>query len=130
MILAIDPGKDKCGIVMMDEAGKVFFRKVVPRPALAGSILELIASNAVACIVLGSGHFGKEVQEELKKRGISTKFAFVSEKDSTWQARKQYWRENQPKGWKRLIPTSFLSPPVPIDDYAAEIIGCRWLKLL
>jgi RNase H-fold protein (predicted Holliday junction resolvase) len=130
MILAIDPGKEKCGVALMSENGNVLSRRVVPRQELSLSIIDHVASNRITSIVIGAGHFGSEVETELKKRGLSTEINFVSEKDSTWQAKKLYWQQNPPKGWRRLFPTSFLSPPIPIDGYAAEIIGLRYLKLL
>ena len=37
-------------------------------------------------------------------------------------------QENPPKGWKKLIPLGMQVPPVPVDDYAAIVIGRKYLK--
>ena len=46
----------------------------------------------------------------------------------TVQGRKLYFQENPPKGWKKLIPLGMQVPPVPVDDYAAIVIGRKYLK--
>ncbi|HKM17981.1 MAG TPA: pre-16S rRNA-processing nuclease YqgF, partial [Limnochordia bacterium] len=32
-----------------------------------------------------------------------------------------------PRGWRRLLPVSLQTPPVPIDDYVAVILAQRYL---
>ena len=120
MILAIDPGKEKCGLAVLDEEGRVIERQVISRGETPG----WITGKSFRVVVIGEGAFGRELAKELP---LHLNLRFVSEKDSTWQARRRYWRENQPAGWLKFIPTSLLVPPVPIDDYAAIILGERYL---
>ena len=51
----------------------------------------------------------------------------VNEYRTTDEAKKRYWQENPPKGIRRLIPRGMLVPPVPVDDFAAVIIGEKYL---
>ncbi|MDD5593859.1 MAG: hypothetical protein PHG97_03850 [Candidatus Margulisbacteria bacterium] len=124
MILAIDPGKDKCGLAFLDKAGKVLEQKIIKRKDL----FRLVPHYQAATIVVGESANGRIVLAELQKHHPGQRIVLADEKDSTSQARDLYWRANPPRGWRRFVPTSFLTPPVPVDDYAAVIIGQRFLQ--
>jgi RNase H-fold protein (predicted Holliday junction resolvase) len=128
MIIAIDPGKDKCGLAVLNEDGWVLEKKVVESFRLAERVRELFLKYRPTAIVVGRGHFGKKLARQLDDLPANVNLVFVSEKDTTWLARKRYWQENPPAGWWRLIPTSLRTPPVPVDDHAAVIIGERYLN--
>lgn len=127
MILAIDPGKNKCGTAVLDESGNVLERKGLERHELSNLVLFFISKYRIATIVIGQSASGKEVERELLKLDLRTNLIFIPEKDSTRQARQRYWKENPPPGWLRFIPTSLRVPPVPVDDYAAVILAERYL---
>ena len=124
MLLAIDPGKEKCGVALFDDSGKLVSKKVVERWELK-TYLGGIKTNE---LVIGLGAFGRELKKEIKSYLPNARIDFVSEINSSRQARRLYWREHPPRGLWRLIPTSLRTPPVPIDDYAAVILGERHLK--
>jgi RNase H-fold protein (predicted Holliday junction resolvase) len=128
MILAIDPGKEKHGLAVLDNAGKTQTRKIVWGTAVFTQILDLIACYHPCTLVIGQSAFGKSLVKELEKYGIKTPIVFISEKNSTQLARKRYWEENPPRGLWKLIPTGLRTPPIPIDDLAAVILGERYLK--
>jgi RNase H-fold protein (predicted Holliday junction resolvase) len=127
MILSIDPGKDKCGLAILDMDGNVLERNILERGDLSTHVPLYVARYGVSTMVIGRSSFGKEVEKELSRLELRTNIIFVSEKYSTLEARKRYWKENRPKGFWRLVPTSLRVPPVPIDDYAAVVIGERFL---
>lgn len=127
MILAIDPGKDKCGMAVLDLNGNVLERKILPREHVPNALPYYLAKYGIATLVIGRGSFGKELERELSKLDLRISLIFVSEQYSTHEARKRYWEENRPKGLWKIIPTSLRVPPVPIDDYAAVVIGERFL---
>lgn len=124
MIVAIDPGKNKCGLAVLDENGKVLEKKVAGRGEFSEEVKRLISSYNPSAVVIGRGAYGSQVARELAGANL----IFVSEKDSSWQARKRYWKENPPSGWLKLVPTSLRLPPVPVDDLAAVILGECYLK--
>lgn len=128
MIIAVDPGKDKCGLAVLDMRGNVLERKILPREEISNLIPLYVAKYGDSTLVVGKSSFGKEIEKELSKLELRTNLIFVSEKCSTLEARKRYWRENKPKGFWKLIPTSLRVPPVPVDDFAAVILGERYLK--
>jgi len=127
MILAIDPGKDKCGLAVLDEDGRAVAKLVSESAALPARAKELFDRYRPTAVVVGRGHFGKKLARELDDFPASVNLVFISEKDTTWLARQRYWREHPPAGWLKLIPTSLRVPPVPVDDYAAVLIGERYL---
>ena len=51
----------------------------------------------------------------------------VDETNTTLQARERYWEHHPKRGWRRLIPSTALYPPVPFDDYAALVLAERVL---
>jgi RNase H-fold protein (predicted Holliday junction resolvase) len=129
MILAIDPGKDKCGLAVLDPQGRVATKAVLARADLVEQLPEYLRKFTIPTLVIGQGHFGQELARELEQLKLSAHLVFVSEKFSTLEARKLYWQENKPRGLLRLVPTSLRLPPVPIDDHAAVILGQRYLKV-
>ncbi|MFH1347383.1 MAG: Holliday junction resolvase RuvX [Candidatus Margulisiibacteriota bacterium] len=128
MIIAIDPGKNKCGLAVLDAEGKVRDKSVVLREALANAVINLLAEYKIKTVIVGKSAFGKEVEKQISRLDLDANIIFVSEKNSTLEARKRYWQENKPNGLLRIIPTTLRVPPVPIDDYAAVILGERYLK--
>lgn len=128
MLLSLDPGKDKCGIAVLDLSRNILEKKIISPQDIPLQIPLLVAKYGISVIVVGKSAFGKKIEKELLKLELKTNIIFVSEKYSTLEARRRYWQENKPKGLWRLIPTSLRVPPVPIDDYAAVILGERYLK--
>lgn len=128
MLLALDPGKDKCGLAVLDFSRNVLEKKIISPQDIPIQVPLLLAKYGISVIVVGQSAFGKRIEKELLKLELKTNIIFVSEKYSTLEARWRYWQENKPKGLWRLIPTSLRVPPVPIDDYAAVILGERYLK--
>ncbi len=128
MILALDPGSKKCGLAALDASGNVLEKKIISREEVKGELPLLLSKYQINTLVVGKSPFGKEIEKEIYRMGIQAHILFVSEKYSTLEARKRYWKENRPAGLWRFIPTSLLTPPVPVDDYAAVILGERYLK--
>ena len=126
--MAIDPGKEKCGLAVLDQNGKTLKKKVIAREEAAKLISQHVAEHGISTLVIGRSSFGKAMEKELLKLDLPANLIFVSEKHSTLEARKRYWQENRPRGLWRLVPTTLRVPPVPIDDYAAVILGERYLK--
>ena len=128
MILAIDPGKDKCGLAVLDEDAKVIEKAVFGSREITPQVLRFVSKYNPAAVVIGAGSFGKEAEKALLQAGLKANLVFISEKNSSWLARRRYWEENPPSGWWKFIPTSLRVPPVPVDDYAAVILAERYLK--
>ncbi|MBI5701695.1 hypothetical protein HZC34_07660 [Candidatus Saganbacteria bacterium] len=128
MILALDPGLLKCGLAVLDASAHVLDKKIIEIKTLDFEITSFVAKYAVNTVVVGSGTGSKEIQKSISKLNLPADIATIREANSTLEAKKLYFRENPPSFFMRLIPISLQTPPRPIDDYAAIILGERYLK--
>ena len=128
MIVAIDPGRDKCGIVVMTEDGDIKFQRVIETATLEAVILELSNEFELQTVVLGNGTTSKEARKKISTTFPNIHIEVVNERHTTEEARKLYWKKNPPSGWRRLLPTSMQVPPVPVDDIAAEVLARKFLR--
>ncbi|MBN2057477.1 MAG: Holliday junction resolvase RuvX [Candidatus Saganbacteria bacterium] len=128
MILAIDPGTSKCGLAVLTKAGQVVARAVLARAELAGRLPGLLRQYDVSTLVIGLSAQGRRLAEELAALPGLPEISFITEKNSTLEARRLYWQENRPSGLWRLVPESLRPILVAIDDHAAVILGQRYLK--
>lgn len=128
IILAIDPGRDKCGIAVVTFAGEVLAQEVISADALGARAGELARRHGVSVIVVGDRTGADAALEALESALPEIETAAVNEHRSTEEARRLYFREHPPHGWRRLIPVSLQSPPRPYDDYVAVILAQRYLR--
>ena len=126
MLMAIDPGREKCGIVVMSKTSEINFQQVIETSKLKSIVQTLIDKFNITTIILGNGTTSESAKKILETANVSIKV--VDEKHTTEEARKLYWYKNPPKGWRRLLPTSMQVPPVPVDDLVAEILARRFIN--
>ncbi|OGC13919.1 hypothetical protein A3J90_08295 [candidate division WOR-1 bacterium RIFOXYC2_FULL_37_10] len=127
-ILAVDPGTEKCGLAVLSDALKVLDKKIVDPDVLTREIISFASRYAVSKIVIGEGTGSKFIKKELSLVELPVDVVFIPEAFSTLDARKRYYNDNPPKLFFRILPVSLLVPPCPIDDYAAVVLGERYLK--
>jgi RNase H-fold protein (predicted Holliday junction resolvase) len=127
-ILAIDPGRDKCGLAVVSFAGEALAQEVIPAAALAGRAGELAESYDIAVIVVGDRTGADAALDALESALPDIETAVVNEHRSTEEARRLYFREHPPRGWRRLIPVGLQTPARPYDDYVAVILARRYLQ--
>lgn len=126
-ILAIDPGREKIGIAILKNSD-VLEHKIINSEELVQIIKSLLEKYIIKTIVMGNGTSSKKKYDLLKREFIDKDIVLINEYRTTDEARKLYFQENPPKGWKKLIPLGMQVPPVPVDDYAAIVIGRKYLK--
>lgn len=124
-ILGIDPGRDKCGVAVLNSAGEVLFEKVIATEELSATVEKLSAQFDLKVVILGNGTTHKSAEKILEKF-LTVKI--VDEKHTTEEARKLYWKKNPPTGWRKFLPTSMQVPPEPVDGVVAEILVKRFLS--
>lgn len=130
-ILAIDPGKDKVGIAILNEKGELLEKMIIfvsNTKDFVNKISSLINEYKIKYCAIGNGTKSKEYTEMVIESGIE-KPCIVDERNTTLLAREKYFLDFPPRGLKRLIPISFQVPAIPLDAYAAVIIGERYLNL-
>lgn len=126
-ILAIDPGREKTGIAILKNSD-VLEHKIINSEELVQTIKSLLEKYIIKTIIMGNGTSSKKKYDLLKREFIDRDIVLINEYRTTDEARKLYFQENPPKGWKKLIPLGMQVPPVPVDDYAAIVIGRKYLK--
>lgn len=126
-ILAIDPGREKTGVAILKNSD-VLEHKIINSDELVQIIKSLLEKYIIKTIVMGNGTSSKKKYDLLKREFIDRDIVLINEYRTTDEARKLYFQENPPKGWKKLIPLGMQVPPVPVDDYAAIVIGRKYLK--
>ncbi|HEX6971012.1 MAG TPA: hypothetical protein VF234_02190 [Limnochordia bacterium] len=129
-VLAVDPGRLKCGIAVMDAEDRIRLKEVVPNDAVLARLLAYAERFAPAMVVLGdrtgSRGWRARIERALGERVIG--LALVDEHLSTVEARRRYLAEHPPRGWRRLIPPPFRVPDRPVDDYVAVILAERYRR--
>ena len=129
-ILAIDPGRDKCGLAVLNHEQGVLWHSVVGVPELFSVSLQVTQQYGIRTVVLGNQTFSGEVRRMLQpllEQKLAQEIIYVDERGSTEIARSRYWQAFPPSGWRRFIPRGLLVPPCAIDDFAAIILGERFL---
>lgn len=128
VVIAIDPGREKCGIAAAGKMSGVLYQKVIDTKELITIVKGLIEEFHAAVIVMGngtsSGQAKKVMEAFLADKQIELKL--VDEYRTTDAAKIRYWQANPPRGLKRLIPTTMQVPPVAVDDYVAVILAERY----
>ncbi|MDR7449254.1 MAG: hypothetical protein QN195_02075 [Armatimonadota bacterium] len=120
-MLAIDPGRAKCGVAV-GRRGAILARAVVPLDALAHTVQAWVEAFGVGEVLLGAGTGHDRVRALLAAVPGLPPVRIVAERGSTLEARRRYFAEHPPRGWRRLIPRSLQVPPEEYDDYAAVVL--------
>jgi RNase H-fold protein (predicted Holliday junction resolvase) len=123
-VLAIDPGRDKCGLAVC-APGRVLHREIAPVDRLIDRVRALVAHHAVEAIIVGDQTGSEDILARLS--GVRVPVRLVAERDSTLAARQRYFNDHPPRGFARFLPPGMRVPPVPYDDYAAVLLAERYL---
>ncbi len=126
MILGFDPGKDKCGVAIVDQQ-KPIYHQVVSSEKVIPTLQQLIQEYAIELIVMGNLTTSKLWQQKLLTGLIEDiPIVLVDENNSTLEARTRYWQMYPPKGLQKLIPEGMRLPPRAIDDIVAILLIERY----
>ena len=125
-LLAVDPGRDKCGVAVVRSNGEVLHQAVVPTHEIGAVVERLAATLNVECLIIGDRTAARQVCRALGSR-VHLKTVMVDEHRSSEQGRRRYFRENPPRGWRRLLPLGLQTPPRAYDDYVAVVLAERYL---
>ncbi len=141
-IIAIDPGRYKCGIaVVKKSAGSycsckklidcldVIYKEVIESRELVDKIKLLSANYTPDLIIVGNGTASADIIQKIDELDIAP-VKEICEESTTLQARTLYFKDNPCKGLKKLIPLSLQVPCVPYDDYAAILLAEKYIKTL
>jgi RNase H-fold protein (predicted Holliday junction resolvase) len=124
-VLAVDPGRDKCGLAIVDARDGILARGVVPTAVVEAVARKWAEAHRPLVLVVGGGTAHRQIRSVLRE--LELPMEIFPEAHTTERARRRYFQEHPPRGWRRLIPRGLLVPPVPVDDYAAVLIAEGYL---
>ena len=125
-ILGLDPGRDKCGVAVMNRQQLIYHQVINSSEAIA-TIQQLCHRYNISSLVMGDGTTSRTWREQIESSlGTEIKIAIVDEKNSTLEARDRYWQMYPPRGLRRLIPQGMRIPPRPVDDIVAILLLERY----
>ena len=127
-ILGLDPGRDKCGVAVMNSHQEMLYHQIVDSERAIAILQQLADQYDVKLVVIGDGTTSKQWQEQIASCLPSMSIATVNETNSTLEARDRYWLMYPPQGWRKMIPTGLRVPPRPVDDLVAILLIERYLS--
>ena len=126
-VLAIDPGREKCGVAVLATDGRILVQEVVVTAELDAVVGALIAAYT-PIVIMGNGTTSAAAKARVETLGYEV--ILVDEYRTTDAAKRAYWEAHPPCGWRRLVPRGMLVPPVPVDDFVAVILAQRFLQIV
>ena len=128
-ILGFDPGKDKCGVAVMDGDRTILYHQVLLTAQVIPQINDLSQQYNVTRLVMGDQTTSKQWQQQLTTAFPTLPISLVDERYSSLEARDRYWQMYPPNFFTSLIPQGMRQPPRPIDDLVAIVLIERYLKI-
>ena len=127
-VIAIDPGKSKCGLVLADISQKKVYEAIIIKSAfIENHVRNLITAEDVSQIIIGNGTTSREIREKLyffKKKIIT-----FEEKNTTYRAKVRYFELFPISGLKFLMPREVFILNKNLDAISALIILEDYCKM-
>ena len=120
-IICIDPGKYKCGLVLVDISQKRVYKAIIIKSELLNDyVRNLITVEDISKIIIGNGTTSREIREKLVflKKEIIT----FEEKNTTFRAKARFFELFPIRGLKFLIPREVFIFNKNLDAISALII--------
>ena len=120
-LISIDPGKCKCGLVLVDLNKKEVDQAIVINTEfLAEYIKSLKNIENISKVIMGNGTTSKENIEKLEF--LKKDLIIAEEKHTTYRAKKRYFELFPIRGLKKLLPKEFFILNKNLDAVSALII--------
>ena len=127
-VIAIDPGKFKCGLVLAEINEKKVFKAInIKSELLEDYVRRLNTVEDISKIIIGNGTTSSEVIEKLNffKKEIIT----FEEKNTTYRAKERYFELFPISGLMFLIPREVFILNKNLDAISALIILEDYCKM-
>ena len=120
-LISIDPGKCKCGLVLVDISQKKVDKAIVISTELLPEYLKTLKSLFnISKVIMGNGTSSKENVEKLEF--IKEDLIIFEEKNTTYRAKKRFFEFFPIRGLQTLLPREFLIINKNLDAISALII--------
>ena len=119
--ISIDPGKCKCGLVLVDLHQKKVDQAVVLNTELLPNYVKtLICHEDISKVIIGNGTTSRQNIQKLEF--IKNDLVIVEEKNTTFRAKKRYFELFPTKGFKTFLPKEIFIMNKNLDAISALII--------
>ena len=119
--LSIDPGKFKCGLVLVDVKKKKVDQAIVLNTELLPNYVKTLKNvENISKVIIGNGTTSGENIKKLKF--IKNDLIIFEEKNTTFRAKKRFFELFPIKGIKILLPKEFFLINKNLDAISALII--------
>ena len=120
-LISIDPGKCKCGLVLVDiNKKKVDQAIVINTESLPRHVKNLKRVEKISKVIIGNGTTSKENVEKLEF--IKNDLIIFEEKNTTYRAKKRYFELFPTRGLKMLLPKELFILNKNLDAVSALVI--------
>ena len=119
--ISIDPGKCKCGLVLVDIDKKIVDQAIVLNTEFLPEYVKTLKSvENISKVIIGNGTTSKE---NIEKLGFIKKdLVIFEERNTTYRAKKRYFELFPIRGLKFLLPKEFFIMNKNLDAVSALII--------
>jgi len=119
--ISIDPGKFKCGLVLVDINKKIVEQAIILNTELLPQYVKNLKSfGNILKVIIGNGTTSKENIEKLEF--VKKDLIICEEKNTTFRAKERYFELFPRKGLKRLLPRELSILNKNLDAISALII--------
>ena len=119
--ISIDPGKNKCGLVLAAISEKIVYEAMILKSeSLEDYVRNLNTVEDISKIIIGNGTTSKEIRKKLDF--FKKEIIIFEEKNTTFRAKARYFELFPIRGWKFLIPKEVLIINKNLDAISALII--------
>ena len=120
-LISIDPGKCKCGFVLVDlDQRKVDQAVVLNTEFLPKYVKTLKKNENISKVIIGNGTTSRQNIEKLEF--IKNDLIIVEEKNTTFRAKQRYFELFPIRGLKTLLPKEIFIMNKNLDAVSALII--------
>ena len=120
-LISIDPGKCKCGLVLVDLNQKRVDQAIVLDTEFLPKFVKTLKSyENISKVIIGNGTTSKQNIEKLEF--VKDDLIVVEEKNTTFRAKKRYFELFPVRGFKILLPKEILIMNKNLDAVSALII--------
>ena len=127
-VISIDPGKNKCGLVLAEISEKKVYKAIVVKSEfLENYVRNLITGEQISQIIIGNGTTSKEIIEKLYIFKI--KIITFEEKNTTYRAKARYFELFPISGLKFFMPREIFIINKNLDAISALIILEDYCKM-
>ena len=120
-LISIDPGKCKCGLVLVDLQKKIVDQAIVLNSEfLPNYVKNLNGLENISKVIIGNGTTSRQNIEKLDF--LRNEIVIVEEKNTTLRAKKRYFEIFPNRGLKSFLPKEIFIMNKNLDALSALII--------